>query len=655
MNYPEIIERKMLANVPPTHTTADMATREASLNGIRESYFAASVGRQPLPPRAAYPPVTPRKDGRNSRLEVTGDAVTNITNRNIQLKSLAIEEVESLISTAEGLITLIKGKSERFPPTLRKGEETVKDIDRELQWILPKGYTDDDVQKGGNITLSMKEIQEKLCRTRHAPNPSIQGLLNDLSGPTKVSRVILRDHHETMRKVDPHRDTTLPIGSTLELPTVSDVTTGLNEFLHSDIESHVKDELLKTHSDVDRLKRQISLQKADLKQCLNENRLVDAEETHRKLLDMYVQLLEILCSRYAELSMGSEDEGTFKKQLTELQSDADKVYKDFRNDKESLMAIVVKDIAKCKELKDKQDEKDKAALAAYEGMERGYYSKLKENERQHLKVLEEMRQKAMEIYELSEKRKEMVTDHVKSREMLIRDRFYIDEYKNKCDLYQKALERLKEYAQEELGTATLLDNYNRDMKNMFNNRNFATDCEDERKDELMDIYKWYKEYVFSSGDLVLKKQHRFDTLERQSRLAEFNISTVKDSLDPEKEKYEMDLHRLAAALQDTDAMIMMLNGQQDVTEQLVRSPMEALSTEYAERGEVFTHPTVEYVDHAVEEKRNFVNRTLKFVEDEEVVIEKKKDSIGRMRAQTEMESKHHSEISAQKKRLAITN
>lgn len=660
----------LAADDPSSPTSPHRSAAATDHAAIRERYFAAVVGRSPAPPREAFPEVTPRKGGVvGKRAIATGDANQDILNANAAYKSHVLQEASTILSTAESLTSFISNKCEKFPELAKRMDDACRGFDDGFKWVLPAGYTLQTVQKDGVLTLTPQLLEAILCLPRHLSPLELQQALDDLSGTTKLARVTLHDVGSQLTSLDPHlasskAEPASPISpspstsSAVALKTsssdVSQVLLGLYDSLHLDVQNHALDELRKTDADRNRLLAQLQQAKRDLDACLDEGRLVEAEEAHKEVLNAYIRYIEILAQRAQLIQMTNTDAGLYAEQVDAAYKEADTVKTAYRKDKVSVLYDVEKDLEKIKDVQHKQDLKEDTATKRYETSESSFQLNLKENEKEQQKLLEEMRKIAKRIEVLSDDREVMAKSHISAREERDRDLFQVGEYRGACDRYTHMLEQLQDYLKKELAVADQVDGYVDKMKQRQADRPADDDLGPLREAELEDLYRHYREYVYCSGDLATKKQHRTDVLERQVRFALHNRESVKECLDPNATKYESDVADLTLKLRLCETVIASINEQEDVTEQLVRQPLadfEAIVEN--KRCEEFVHPTVEYAEKAVEDRRAFVDKTLRFVEGEERAVEKKKLELDAKKAHADQEHQHHLLLSAQKKSSAL--
>jgi hypothetical protein len=115
------------------------------------------------------------------------------------------------------------------------------------------------------------------------------------------------------------------------------------------------------------------------------------------------------------------------------------------------------------------------------------------------------------------------------------------------------------------------------------------------------------------------------------RLAKHHRDTALDSLDPKIHKYNEELDNLVANMRDCEGILTLLQANQDSAEQLFAPAENILRVHSDKTGALFVHPLHEFGGKAVEERRAFVERALRFVEDEERQVAKKRDDIAKMK------------------------
>lgn len=669
IKIPMLVEQNAIDIDGPTSPhRSPSATDHAAL---REKYFAAVVGRSPAPPRGTLPELTPRKGGvAGRRALLTGDAQQDTINANAVAKAQVLQEASTILSVAEAIVSHSTSRVERFPELARRMDEACRAFDEGFKWVLPAGYSLDTVKKDGVLSISGALLEAILQLPLHLPPGELQHVLQGLSGGTKVSRVTLQDMRDQLALLDPHyqcanattpqQAPSSPAAGTTSVSVVpkhpvSEVIMGMYDYLHMDVQNSILDELKKTDGTKEQLNAQLKQAKRELDGFLDGGQLVEAEECHRFIVTTYAKYVDILAQRAALMQMNNVDAGIFKDQLEALHNEADAVAATFRKDKATSLYDVEKDLERVADARRKQDLKEDTAVKRYEASEGSFQTRMRENEREQMRLLEEMRALAGRIQGLSEGRESMAKAHIAAKEERERDLFQVAEYRGTCDRYTHMLEQLRDYLKTELAVADRIDAYVSTMKRQHLDRPIDDDLTPLRETELGDLYNTYREYVFCSGDLITKKHHRVDVLERQMRFAQHNRGSVKDCLDPNAAKYEADIIELDAKLRQCESLIIALSEQEDATEQLVRQPLADFETIVEKkRGGEFTHPTVEYAEKAVGDRRAFVDKTLRFVEEEERAVERKKAALEAQRVRADEDHQHHLSISANKKAAATT-
>eukprot|EP00388_Colpodella_angusta_P047413 GDKK01072637.1.p1 GENE.GDKK01072637.1~~GDKK01072637.1.p1 ORF type:complete len:212 (+),score=31.68 GDKK01072637.1:1-636(+) len=172
------------------------------------------------------------------------------------------------------------------------------------------------------------------------------------------------------------------------------------------------------------------------------------------------------------------------------------------------------------------------------------------------------------------------------------------------------------------------------------------DIDDIRFAELNEMKRVYADFILTSGSMVAKKHHRFDTLERQVRLAQLQKDTANASLDPHVTQHESELVELSNLLLETEAAIISLEGQQASIEDIVADPLVLLEDQCKIRGLQFVHPAAASTEKVVADRRAFVDRTQQFVNDEFDVVAKRKEQLQRLRSANELEQEQHAATAA---------
>lgn len=632
------------------------ANVRADLDAARESYFAAVVGRSPMPPKQSYVPLTPRR-GVVARASTTGDPIIDGNNANQQHKGRAIDSVDMLLATSNGFLSTINNVSERLVQHLQKSYDQTSTFQNEFKWVTPKGYGLADVTNKAELKLTAEIVADRwLKRPRHAPQSIITPLLDQISAPTagngdeankpsKLSRTSLLDATEVFRGVDPHVNTKIPLKDShykaLPKPTLSEVLIAQHNFLHVDVKNQGKEELARTEADRQRFSKQAAMFQSEVDAFLGQRKYADAEGSLKKLLTAQAQWVEIMVKRIAALNMNNTDASEFAKEKDQLLKDADELLIKYRKDKEGAVNEVAFDLRRCAELRQKTDIQNTDADELFNKNESDINARLKLNEKHHLEMLTEITERAKILEKLSEDRRQMILSHIRAREDRDREVFQNNELKERVSEFELLLNQVKNYLGEEIVLCDTLDAHNQKMNKWLNERILDGDIDDIRFEELKELKRVYGDFVFNSGSLVAKKNHRFDTLERQIRLAQLQKDTAKSSLDPHVAQHESELVDLSKLLKETEAAIMSLEAQHDTIASLTAEPLALLEEQCKARGLEYVHPAAISIEKVVADRKAFVDRTQQFVNEEFDVVAKRKEQLQRLRSAKELEEEQH--------------
>lgn len=150
-------------------------------------------------------------------------------------------------------------------------------------------------------------------------------------------------------------------------------------------------------------------------------------------------------------------------------------------------------------------------------------------------------------------------------------------------------------------------------------------------EEAREFMRQYKKFAFICGQLSVKKAHRLDTLERQARLAQHNLGSAMDSLDPNLDSYQAQMNEIQSQIHAVEGVLTALNATQDTAQQVfetVESPiMQMCSRAHIE----FVHPLQELGIKAVNERSSFVDKSMGYVEEEEKEVSHKRTQLNEMK------------------------
>ena len=418
--------------------------------------------------------------------------------------------------------------------------------------------------------------------------------------------------------------------------------------------SQAKEALDKTAPELEALRREAAALANDAEECMRKQRYGEAEETLKSLLNSYALYIDVAARRLAALDMTDVDANEFAREREQLTADTAALLSTFRRDKDRAAADVGSDLRRCAELRQRLEARAADEEETFEKAEGDLSARLRLNEKHHKEMMDQIIERAKIVEKLSADRQQMISDHVKAREAKEKAVFEASELKKRLDEFEEMLGTVRLYLGEELTLCDALDAHCAAMGAHLASRTFGDDVEDLKFAELSALKRVYGDYVSTSGSLVTKKQHRFDALSRQMRLAKLQKDTAKESLDPEAPRHAADMERLAVTLKETEEALLALEGQQGAVESVVAGPLAALEALCAARGFGFAHPAVPAAERVVAERKAFVDKSQQYVDNEAEAVRLRREALRRAIDGAVVAESEHSALLAEEHRIGMS-
>lgn len=556
---------------------------------------------------------------------------------NRRVEAALTEEAERAISIAEMFVSFTTTRLPVLEERNPNVQAALQEFDAIFRWPNPCGWNEQAILQRCQQHLTTAQIKDWLDR----PKPNVYdaaSLLKDLSGADALPRGKFLLRKEEVRALDHQQDQAS--GGEHEL---SAVTIGLYEVLHANVLAQLRAEM--AQSDVQRAKlaRSIEKYRGERDQAMALSDMVAAEQAHKLLIDAHFEMCELCARRLQQVNEGGDDELQFQKQIEAVKADADATYTAFSLEKHKALQEAEADLERCVDAKRDEESAHLNALAAFQQYQHSVTGELQANLSQQHQLVEEIKAKLAQLSNVCEVRKTLITEFQKEKTKEEQRIAAYSEFLDLADQQTHRLKQLREYLSRCTTIAQSLDQYREEMFRRLGEKDLSQVVALLAREESERFYKEYRDFVYACGDLSMRKMHRFDTLERQVRLTKHNRDTALDSLDPKINKYNDELDQLVASMRDTEGILTTLQATQDTAENLFL-PAEQILRQAAEKDpsrKAFVHPLQEFGTKAVEERKLFVERALRFVEDEERQISKKREGINKMKAAAQQEQLQH--------------
>lgn len=538
--------------------------------------------------------------------------------------------IESAITVSENYVSYTDG---RLPPLSARGpllQETVDEFFTRYKHEAACGWNEDKAMEHCDQRVSKQTLREMHARPQMDPK-SICSSLDQLNTTDRIPKgrllllqgnlAILKDH----------------CNSSICLPDALNV---LHDVHSVDAYEAVEEELRDSNPLRDKVDQQVAQALKAYDVAISKGDVIDMERAHRHLIAARYEQIVVYAKRVhlVDGSLEDKDRETFREELERMKREAEEAAKAFREEKENLRDAVREDIGKCEAVAQKETDKNTEAIQQYYETEKAHQEELEEIVKEKMALIEEIRRKAIELNALMEKQKEMVRKATDAKREEEERRTAFREFLDIEGQHKSRLQRCLQYFEGCLPVCDAVDYYVKSMvdKLPFDELESAVSKIIDR--ESMNFMERYKPFVFDCGDLTVKKTHRLDTLERQARLAKHNRDSAMESLDPNMEHYRKELGNIVDQMKAVEGVINALNATQDAGEQVFESVEDTVFATCERKEVTFVHPLQEFGIKSVEDRTRFVDRSMKYVENEEVEMAQKRHQLEEMRLIVEKDS-----------------
>ncbi|KAG8345613.1 putative Paraflagellar rod protein [Trypanosoma vivax] len=540
------------------------------------------------------------------------------------------ELIESATSAAENFSSYIDS---RLKPLHSRGYDLVSaslEMGGRYRHEAPCGWTEEKVMDYCDQKLSRELIAELLSRPSLdvACVHTVLQTLRDTSVEIPRGRVLLmRENLSTMK---PHQ----PKGMVRSL---EEICGALYDIQFVDLLAQLREDLADLDPVRDRAIAQVNEAMEAYKRAVAGGDVVEVERTHRQLITARYELVSVCSQRMQRLltdELEKREKG-FAAEMDALENDAREALRMFTQHHEDQRAVISEDIRKCDAKQLEEDTRHKECLEAYMVKDKELTLNLHAVIEGKQKLVEEMRQKALELLQLMEKQKEIVEAQITAKKEEERRITAYNEFLNFEGQQKARLLRCLEYNEQVMSLVPELTSYIEYMITKLPRSSLQEAMNTLNDAEAGDFMEAYSPFVACCGELTVKKMHRLDTLERQARLMEYNRNSSMESLDPNMNNYRTELENLIEQMKGVTGVINALNAMQDAGEQLFLGVEEGVRAKYQRAAVPFVHPLQVHGIKSVEERDRFITRSMQYVEDEERKVHEKKGVLSRMRRAVE--------------------
>jgi hypothetical protein len=566
-------------------------------------------------PHRPAPPITSRRLGALNNAEDTAQ-----TTKNNAVSARMVEHGDAIVSLHDSTLINIRAKIAQLDARLRDSKASAVECEQAYVWAQPCGWDFDTIIRRFGYALTVSEIAALVALGEYNPvEPRFA--LQELSTVT-LSKSKLAAKRGELKPTDRHADLA-----------VADTSIMLYEYLHADVLGHAREELSRTDAGIQRVLKTIEHLKQMKDDSIRDTNIAQAEQCHHDTIDAYLELLEILNSRLSQLVLTSNDTNSFRGQAQLALDEARALYDEFTTRSNRLQSVLAADLARADEVRKQEYKKHKDAAATHRQWVKTTHDTLDSNAAEQQATFAQIQQLMEHMRRLSEQRLDLLhnaADEKQREEMRVAN---YNEFTTVLADHLAHLQRLKDVADNYCLMAAGLQEYLRDMTTKIAAKDVEGELGALTREEAERYLKYYRQYVFTTGDLVTKKELRVETLNRQRRLAQLQKDTAIAALDPDAKQHserQADIDRkVDKCMRDAAKLRTELEGS---------ARNFALVEEILQRHNVeYDHPNAQRGENAAEDKQRYVVRTLEFVLAEESAVEKQKEQLRRIKHTSENE------------------
>lgn len=537
-----------------------------------------------------------------------------------------LELVADAISTAENYIMYTDG---RLKPLAARGSDLIaasQELKERYRHEAPCGWTEAKLLEHCEQALTAKDFEDILSR-HPLDTAGVRTILHTLQDSmVEIPRGRFLLMRENLSVLKPHQPPDLQRD-------IADICGALYEIQHVNLMEVLLQELSEFDGERDRALQKVEEATVAHERAKAGGDVVEVERTHRQLIAARYELVSVYAKRMQHI-LGEDveaQESSFAAEMDALEKDAREACGKFSDAVNNGRDAVRADLRNCDKKRLEEDAKHRECLDAYRVKEKEMDANLKNVVENKRKLVEELRQKAQELRELMAHQEKLVDEQVQAKRAEEERVTAYNEFVNMEEQQKHRLLRCLDYFDSVSEVLPDLKSYVDGMIARLPRQGLRIAMNQLNDSEAGAFMEEYRKFVACCGDLTVKKMHRLDTLERQARLMEHNRNSSMESLDPNMNNYRVELDNLIEQMKGVSGVINALIATQDAGEGLFQSIEKGVLAKHEREGVPFVHPLQEYGLRSVEERNRFVDRSMRYVEDEERKVLEKKNVLNRMR------------------------
>eukprot|EP01062_Namystynia_karyoxenos_P005712 TRINITY_DN11974_c0_g1_i2.p1 TRINITY_DN11974_c0_g1~~TRINITY_DN11974_c0_g1_i2.p1 ORF type:complete len:726 (+),score=340.44 TRINITY_DN11974_c0_g1_i2:74-2179(+) len=592
----------------------------------------ASTQRPPPPSAAGWqspPRQEPPLEGAR-HTEMGGRPVTYHSSQqqqiNFQLRTQVIDEEDALSTAHDQLITLAKERPKAMAEKHKASMDALIEHEHGMKWAAPSSYDAAQLVKQFGLQVSFETFEDlvrrqvpdtaflPLCLTEFSRAP-------DLSG--KLGRRRWEQRKDQLATLAPICVMGPPPMRSADLAAVA---TGYYEYLHSDVLGFTRQELSATDGRLSELAREVEATEAYRHRAQEDGALARCRDFHVRKAELLKEICDIYHRRVEMVMGGQDDTGSFAENLRRFQQSAHETSDEFRENKTKLMEAVTHDLKVLQQSHAEQVATHQQALDAYDKESDENFKQIKANAKQQEEVWRRIEEMMRELQRLGVARTELAKKQLEAKE---REEHRRSSFRDYCEVHREHLlgmQQLRDQTAVCVNIAEETTRYISVMDSLLEDKNIHEAVALLTLEEQQKYLLHYRQFTECAGDLHARLEQRMQNIQRCIRTNEVHIELAEDAYDDNSEKYheakrELEAQR-AACKENLDNIWDMMR---QATDDFTRTDADLASA-----GIDFIPPMIELQGQQAKRKEKVVEKTRKFVAQEQDQVEQDQTSIRRL-------------------------
>eukprot|EP01065_Artemidia_motanka_P012697 TRINITY_DN17005_c0_g1_i1.p1 TRINITY_DN17005_c0_g1~~TRINITY_DN17005_c0_g1_i1.p1 ORF type:complete len:706 (+),score=267.75 TRINITY_DN17005_c0_g1_i1:62-2179(+) len=567
----------------------------------------------------------PAEGPRNT--ELGGKAVTYHSSQqqqiNYQLRTNIDMEEDGLLTAHAQLITLARERPKAMSLKHKASMDAMLEHERGMKWTAPSGFDTGELIRQFGLKIDSGSYEDLVRR----PVPDIAFLrpcLQEFSRAPDLSGKMPRRRWEQRKDQLSTLSPICVMGPTpVRSADIPRIVSQYYEYLYTDVLGFTRQELAGTDERIANLLQEIEAAESYRHRAQEDGQLAKCREQHHLKVELLKEVCDIYHGRVEMVKGGQDDTGSFAENLSKFQRSAKKSVEEYKDNKTRFLEDVMHDLTELQAQHAQRVSQHHQALDNYDKSSDETYAQIKQNAKQQEDVWRQVEELMRQLEKLGVARTDLAKKQAGAKEKEEQRRSAFKEY---CEVQREHLLGMQQLKEQTLVCTTIAEEvhkYVQDMDELLDDKNVQEAVASLTLEEQQKYLEQYRNFTACAGDLHARLETRKQNIDRFIRTNQVHLELAEDAYDPDGEKYSEAKRELEKDRADCEAQLDLVWGHMNKCTE----DFSSTDNDLAAAGIDFVPPMIELHAQRAKRKEITVEKTRKFVAQEQNEVEADQTSI----------------------------